>query len=442
MQEKPNIILFITHDQGQFLGCYNSPLTPNCLNTPNLDELAEKGVRFTNHFCTAPQCSPSRGSIMTSKYPHQNGLMGLVNRGWTLPVENMTLPMYLRENGYSTHLIGLQHEALKPSTLGYETMTERFFSKKGVEIGFLYNCKLAEENCFKFFNDHKNDVNPFFLSIGVEEVHRPFKIWGDPVDLESVKVPPFLPDNEIIRKELSEFYGAINRVDITIGKIMEMLQQTGLKDNTLFIFTTDHGSPFPRAKCTLYDPGIKTILIMCQDNLELFKGGRVIDSLLSNIDLLPTLLDLIGTRIPEDIEGKSFLPILKGEKKNIRNEIFTEKTFHEIYDPIRGIRTQDYKYIRNFRKLETLYQMPLPVLMAPSGKYIKNSYNKPRMDEELYDLKTDPNEKNNIITNPEFKDIAENLRNRFELWLKTTNDPILKGNVNAQPQVRFKYDYS
>ncbi|MFX1588998.1 MAG: sulfatase-like hydrolase/transferase, partial [Promethearchaeota archaeon] len=110
MSKKPNIILFITHDQGQYLGCYNSFQTPNSLKTPNLDKLAKDGVRFTNYFCTAPECSPSRGGIQTSLYPHQNGLMGLLDRGWTLPANNKTLPMYLKENGYTTHLLGFQHE--------------------------------------------------------------------------------------------------------------------------------------------------------------------------------------------------------------------------------------------------------------------------------------------------------------------------------------------
>ncbi|MFX1590158.1 MAG: sulfatase/phosphatase domain-containing protein [Promethearchaeota archaeon] len=226
----------------------------------------------------------------------------------------------------------------------------------------------------------------------------------------------------------------------TIGKIIKMMQENGLTQNILFIFTTDHGSPFPRTKCTLYDPGIKTILIMYQDGKNLFNGGKVIDALLSNIDLLPTLLELIGGGIPEDIEGKSFLPILRGEIKEIRKEIFTEKTFHELYDPIRGIRKDRYKYIRNFVKSNTLYQMPSPILRSPSGKYMKDEYNQPRADEELYDLKNDPNERINLIKSPEYKEIAENLRNKLNLWLKNTNDPILKGKVHPQPQVRYKYE--
>jgi len=439
MKEKPNIVLFITHDQGKFVGCYNTPQTPNILNTPNIDNLAETGVRFTNYFCTAPQCSPSRGSIQTSLYPHQNGLMGLVNRGWTLPEHNKTLPMYLKEKGYSTHLIGLQHESKTPSDLGYNTMSKRFFSKKGIEIGFMYNCKLVEEECSTFFKEHKNATKPFYLSIGVEEVHRPFKIWGDPVDPELVEIPPFLPENNIIKKELSEFYGAINRVDITIGRLINMLENSGLKENTLFILTTDHGSPFPRAKCTLYDPGIETFLIINQPNSIHINGGRVIDSLLSNIDLLPTLLDIIGAKPSEKVEGKSFLPILKNEANEIRTEIYVEKTFHEIYDPIRGIRTHDYKYIKNFEKLETLYQIPLPSLMSPSGKIIKDSYNKPRMDEELYDLKNDPNEQKNLIDHKDYRDILSDLRSRLDSWLKSTTDPILRGKIPSQPGVRYNY---
>jgi arylsulfatase A-like enzyme len=439
MSKKPNIISFITHDQGQFVGCYDTPQMPNSLYTPNLDELASKGVRFTNYFCTAPQCSPSRGSIQTSLYPHQNGLMGLVNRGWTLPIENKTLPMYLKENGYSTHLIGLQHESLKPSDLGYDTLSERFFHKD-LEIDFMYNCKLVEDECLKFFQKYKDDDNPFYLNIGVEEVHRPFKSWGEPADPKSVKVPPFLPDNEIFRKELADYYGAINSVDITIGKIIKMLEETDLKKNTLFIFTTDHGIPFPRAKATLYDPGLKTSLIMYQPDSELFEGGKVFDSLLSNLDYLPTLLDFIGVKIPAEIEGKSFLTILRGEKSQVRTEIYGEKTYHDIYDPMRGIRTHNYKYIKNFEDIDTQYVLPIPMAMAPTGKFLKDKINKPRAKEELYDLQKDPNERSNLINNPEYEEIANNLRKKLEDWMIRTKDPLLKGKVKPQNQEAYDKD--
>ena len=425
MVNKPNIILFITHDQGQFLNCYNTPQTPNSLYTPYIDKIAEKGVKFTNYFCTAPQCSPSRGSIQTSLYPHQNGLMGLVNRGWTLPENNKTIPMYLKDNGYSTHLLGLQHESSNESTLGYDTISKRSSVYK-------YSCKRMENGYFRFFSDHSNDAKPFFVNIGTIDVHRPFKAWAEPVDPKSVRIPPFLPDNEMIREDLAEYYGTINNVDITIGKIIECLETTGLKENTLFIYTTDHGSPFPRSKCTLYDPGLKTILIMFLPNSKLFSGEKIVNSMLSNIDLLPSLLEFIGAKIPKKIEGKSFLSILKGETKEVRREIYAEKTFHEFYDPIRCIRSQNFKYIRNFEKLDTLYQIPGDVLRDLSGKYIKKIYVQPRMEEEFYNLKDDPMEQNNLINDPEYENIVSKFREQLFNWMKRTNDPILKGKVKSQ----------
>jgi N-sulfoglucosamine sulfohydrolase len=431
-EQNPNIILFITHDQGQFLGCYDSHQTPNSLRTPNIDNIASNGVKFINYFCTAPQCSPSRGSIQTSKYPHQNGLMGLVNRGWTLPKSNKTLPMYLRENGYSTYLLGLQHESKNALSIGYDWVSKRTNEYK-------YSKKYMEEDYLKFFDEHKGDNKPFFVNIGTIEVHRPFIVWGDPVKPEKVKVPPFLPDHPMIREDLGQFYGAIHVVDDTIGKILKCLQENELKDNTLFIYTTDHGSAFPRAKCTLYDPGIKTILLMSWPNSNLFKKGKVIDKMISNIDLLPTLLDLFGSNIPKDIEGKSFLPLLKNNDQPFREEIFAEKTFHELYDPIRCIRTNKYKYIYNFEHLKTLYQIPIDILRDLSGKVMREKYNMPRSEEELYDLENDPNEINNLIKNSNYNKIAKELKQKLFEWMKKTNDPLLKGKIKPQNGASFQY---
>jgi N-sulfoglucosamine sulfohydrolase len=422
MKDNPNIIIFITHDQGQFLGCYNSAQTPNSLNTPNIDKIAENGVKFTNHFCTAPQCSPSRGSMKTSLYPHQNDLMGLTNLGWSLPSRNKTLPMYLKENGYTTHLLGLQHETFNAFTLGYDTI-----SKRGPE--FKYSCNRMEETYLDFFSEHKNDIKPFYASIGTIEVHRPFKAWAEPVNPEVVKVPPFLPDNEMIRQDLAEYYGAIHLVDETIGKVINHLESLELKDNTLFIYTTDHGAPFPRAKCTLYDPGIKSILIMSWPNSEIIKRGLVKDQLVSNIDLLPTILNLIGANIPKNIEGRSFVEIFNNESQNHRTEIYTEKTYHEVYDPIRAVRTVNFKYIKNFERLNTLYQIPLDVGRDPSGMYMKDLINQPRAEEELYDLEKDPYEINNIVGDPIYENIKIELNQKLFEWMKNTNDPLLKGKI-------------
>jgi arylsulfatase A-like enzyme len=428
MSKKPNIVVFITHDQGQYLGCYSRQVE-NSLNTPNIDNIAENGVRFTNNFCTAPQCSPSRGSIKTSLYPHQNGLMGLVNLGWSLPKSNKTLPMYLRENGYTTHLMGLQHESLEPKALGYDEI-----SKRGAE--FKYSVNRMEKKYLDFFSEHKNDEKPFYINIGAIEVHRPFQAWAEPVDPERVKVPPYLPDSEQVRKDLAGFYGNIELVDKTIGKIMNHLDNIGLIEDTLFIFTTDHGIPFPRAKCTLYDPGLKTLLLMYCPSMELFSGGKVYNQMISNIDLLPTLLELVGGNIPDNIEGRSFLPLLSGDEKSHRQKMFMEKTYHEIYDPIRGIRTRKYKYIKNFEEMDTAFQIPKDIGMDPAGKFImdQDSYNQPRPMEELYDLENDPNEMHNLVDEEEHQDVLYELRTRLFSWMEETNDPLLSGKVPEKRQ--------
>ncbi|MEJ2248451.1 MAG: sulfatase [Candidatus Lokiarchaeota archaeon] len=422
MINKPNIILFITHDQGKFLNCYNSTDTPNNLKTPNVDKIAKKGIKFNNYFCTAPQCSPSRGSIKTSLYPHQNGLMGLVNLGWTLPESNKTLAIYLKENGYTTHLLGLQHESLNANSLGYDTI-----SKRGPE--FKYSRNRMEKDYIKFLNEHQKDQKPFYLNIGTIEVHRPFKAWSKSVDPTQVIVPHYLPDIEDVRNDLADFYGNVEVVDQTIGLLIDILEDLEMMENTLFIYTTDHGIPFPRAKCTLYDPGLRTSLIMYHKNSKEFTGGKTINSLLSNIDLLPSLLDYTGAEIPDEIEGISFLPILRNQIKKGRSEIYAEKTFHEIYDPIRGIRTSKYKYIKNFEKLGTLYQIPADILRDPSGQVMKEKYKVTRPKEELYDLTVDPFEENNLIENYEYNNILIEMRKKLNAWMIETKDPLLEGKV-------------
>jgi arylsulfatase A-like enzyme len=335
--------------------------------------------------------------------------------------------MYLKESGYSTHLLGLQHESIDVNTLGYETVSKRMKDYK-------YDTKIMLSEYEKFFEKHKNDEQPFFANLGVIEIHRPFDIWSEPVDSKKVIIPPFLPDSEKIREDLGLFYGIINPVDETIGKIIDILDRTGLRDNTLFIYTTDHGSPFPRAKCTLYDPGIKTLLIMNCPNNIFFSGGKVFEQMISNIDLMPTLLDFIGAEIPENIEGKSFLPILKATTLPFRSEIYTEKSYHNIYDPMRSVRTKEYKYIRNFESSQYLYEMPIDIERSLSGQDLKDKIKMKRNEEEFYDLKEDPLEFNNLAYNLAYNDVLLELRQKLYNWMEKTNDPLLKGKIKDERQ--------
>ena len=219
-----------------------------------------------------------------------------------------------------------------------------------------------------------------------------------------------------------------------IGKIIKSLESNGLLEETLFIFTTDHGIALPRAKCTLYDPGIKTALIMSQPSSNLFNQGRVFDCMVSNIDLLPTILKHIGTEIPKNIEGRSFLPVLKGEKTIFRKKIFTEKSWHDIYDPIRAIRTEKFKYIKNYERIETQYLLPLDISLSTRiGRYIqkqmKDTFEISRAEEELYDLENDPNELTNLISDPAYYKTVSEMRTKLNDWMERTNDPLLKGKI-------------
>ncbi|MHA1753702.1 MAG: sulfatase family protein [Candidatus Helarchaeota archaeon] len=421
----PNIILFITHDQGQAVGIYNSEQNPIPIKTLNLDKIAKKGVYFTNYFCTAPQCSPSRASIQTSKYPHQNGIMGLINEGWTLK-SKFTMPKFFNEIGYSTNLIGFQHEVKNPQALGYSKIGRR-------KIAFRYSSSVVIDECIEFLENYDHNSKPFFLNIGVTECHRPFQIFSEPINIKKVKVPPYLPDTAQIRRELAEFFGAVSDVDRAVGKLYHQIEKLGINKDTLFIFTTDHGIDFPRSKCTLYDPGIKTALLMYCPGMELFKGGKKIDAMISNIDLFPTLIDLfVDKNFDNQLEGKSFLPILKGKSSYIHDEIFMEKTYHNIYDPMRGLRTLKYKYIRNFRGSEQLnfkFQIPDDTFSYKCKKSIKFEHSGERPLEELYDLINDPLERINLAKNPEYQNTLQYLRAQLNKWMINTNDPLLKGFV-------------
>ncbi len=383
---RPNIVKVICHDLGQYVGCLGAPI-----ETPNIDALAREGVLFSNYCCTAAQCSPSRGSIMTGRYPHNNGLVGLAHIGWEIGANEVTLPMYLNRAGYHTRLIRTVAEAL---------------------AGFLRG--EAQEN------------QPFFVSCGVAEPHRPYEREGyDRDDPDTLTPLPYLPDRPGIREDLAGLHGLIWRLDEAVGTMREALDASGLADNTVFIFTTDHGIAMPRAKGTCYDPGLHTTLIMRWPGQ--FAGGRVHNELLTNCDLLPTILDLAGADVPPQVDGRSFLGLLDEDDYEPRDHVFCEMTWHDQYNPMRGIRTTRYKYIRNFGRRPLVY-MPADIYVAPAGEEMKEDfYNSVRPEEELYDLQRDPLEQHNVIDEPDYQDVAWQLRTRVYNWMVETNDPLLYG---------------
>ena len=425
---RPNVLMVIVHDLGQHLGCYGAGI-----NTPNLDALAADGICFDNHFCTAAQCSPSRGSIMTGRMPHNNGLIGLAHLGWQIGAQEVTLPMYLNAAGYSTHLIGHQHEHPEPVRLGYQDIRPGGDARQGAQAV----CEFLRE-----WAGTSGTTQPFFISAGWGEPHRPHIREGyDNDDPAAVQPLYWLPDRPGIREDVAGMNGLIYRVDECFGQVRQTLVETGLADNTLLIFTTDHGTAMPRAKGTCYDPGLKTTFLAHWPGH--FEGGKRYSEMLSNMDLLPTLLDLAGGMAlqchegtalksrgtPPQIEGRSFLPLLEGRPYQPHEFLYSEMTWHDKYNPMRAVRTERYKYIRNFGDRPLVY-LPLDVWNGPAGEAMREEfYSTRRPAHELYDLQQDPLEQHNVFGDPAYAEVGEKLRAQVEQYMLDTNDPLLYGDI-------------
>src|SRR5437879_7178707 len=347
---RPSILQIICHDLGHHIGCYGI----RTVHTPALDRLATEGVRFANSFCTSPGCSPSRAALATGRYPHSNGVLGLAHAhfGWELGPGERHIARLLADSGYRTLLFGLQHVTYHPENLGFaEIHGHRPADGVAENIeGWVLGVRSSVLGKAGPNTEHRtpNTASPFYAEVNFFEPHRPFNFGGVAPDRSAgVQVPPFLPDNEAAREELAGMQGAIRKVDEAVARILAALGKDGLADDTLVVFTADHGIAFPRAKTTLYDPGIEAALLMRWPAGGI-AGGRVYGELISNVDIVPTLLEAAGTPVPENVQGRTFLPLLQGRPYIPRAAVFAEKTYHELYDPQRCVRTASHKLIHHF----------------------------------------------------------------------------------------------
>jgi N-sulfoglucosamine sulfohydrolase len=414
-----NILQIICHDIGHHVGCLGAGLS-----TPAIDGLAADGVLFDTYCCSAAQCSPSRGSIMTGLYPHNNGLIGLAHIGWEFNEGVRCLPHYLNDFGYQTHLFGGQHESARSERVGYQQIHQT--GHKAQQAAPAVAAFLRERAA-------SGDREPFYLNAGLTEPHRPYQQEGYRSDDPSAVTPlPWLPDRPGIRRDIADLNGLVYAVDDAVGTIRAALADTGLERDTLLIFTTDHGLAMPRAKGMCYDPGLKTVLVMRLPGR--FEGGRRVSSLLTNCDFMPTLLDFVGAPPAEGIDGRSFLSLLDGTAYEPRESIFAEMTWHDKYNPMRAIRTDRHKYIRNFGERPLVY-LPLDIYQGLSGQAMRGEYyGSRRPEEELYDLQADPLEMTNLAGDPAHAGTLADLRGRVQAWMEETDDILLQGDVPPTPE--------
>ena len=407
-----NILYLNSHDTGRYVQPYG-----HAIPTPHLQQLAKQGVIFRQAFCAAPTCSPSRAALLTGQYAHSNGMLGLAHLGFSLHDYTHHLIHTLRPAGYHSILIGEQHLSKDPSLLGYDRVFQ--VPDSHAEAIAPVTVDLLRQGI----------PQPFFLSVGFFETHRAFFPPHSPTDALYCLPPPPLPDLPSIRQDMATFQASAQKLDQGIGAVLDAVDAAGLTENTLIICTTDHGIAFPKMKCNLTDHGMGVMLIMRGPGG--FTGGKVIDALVSQIDLFPTVCELLTIDPPAWLQGESLIPLIQRKTEQVRDAVFAEVTYHVAYEPQRAVRTRRWKYIRRFD------QRSEPVLANCDDSLSKDVLRQygwqqqPVASEQLYDLIFDPNEANNIANNPLEQPILQEMRDRLRHWMSETNDPLLDGPVAA-----------
>lgn len=427
---RPNIILIIADDMNwDDCGAYGH----SSIKTPHIDKLAIEGMMFTQAFLTTSSCSPSRASIITGKYPHNTDAEQL---HWPLPEGHLTFVEHLKNAGYWTALGGKYHlgDAVRShfnyieevGTAGFQLSADGKQNKmegdgSGCEF-WIHLLKTRPEN------------QPFFLWLAAVDPHRPYdkNIIDSPHLKENVVVPPYLPDTEEVRGDLALYYDEISRMDAYIGELISELEKQGISNNTFILFISDNGRPFPGDKTTLYDGGIKTPwIVKWPDKIE---KGSTNHQLVSSIDIAPTFMKLAGLEALEVFEGYDFSPLLFDNESSIRNEIYAEDHWHDFEDYTRAIRTNKYKYIRNFYpdlpntpsadafRSDTYKSMLDLKREHKLNKAQMRCFVLPRPEEELYDIVNDPFELVNLANNPAYQDLLQEMRGLLITMRTKTND--------------------
>lgn len=414
-----NLIYIHSHDSGRFVQPYGAPAP-----TPNIQRFAEDAVVFRKAFSASPACSPSRACLLTGQWPHSAGMLGLANFGFSMPSYDLHLAPQLSRRGVRSVLAGIQHISPETSVVGYDevrtpsnlsTLDDSSRAIADVAVDFLAS-DLANER--------------FFLDVGFIDTHRPYPETGRD-DPRWLAPPPPLPDAPETRADMSGHLFRLRALDAAVGRVIDAVEVQGLSEETLVIVTTDHGLAWPGMKLTLTDAGIGVMLMMRGG--DVWRGGRVIDAMVSQIDLYPTIFEMMGFPVPNHVQGLSLGPLVEEKTDHLRDELFAETNFHVDCEPQRCVRTDRWKYIRRY------VDRPTPMLAhtdpSPSRSLMQSFdyYMQPYEKELLFDTRLDPFETNNLADSPAHKDILEELRGRLNAWQGQTADPLLAGALNPPP---------
>ncbi len=419
--KQPNILWISTEDLSPHFGCYGDKVA----KTPNIDGLASRGVRYTNVFTTAAISAPCRAGIITGMYQTSIGCMHMrttsYRRGVDNPVEFTAVP---------PHYVKAFTEYMRVA--GYyctnNNKTDYQFSKDPVPSSIWDECSRTAH-----YRNRQDKNQPFFAVFNWTGTHESqnWDISNVRTDPKSVNVPPYYPDNEIIRQNIAKTYDNVARFDSVVGVLLSELEKEGELENTIIFLWGDHGDGLPRAKRWLYDSGLNIpLIIKFPGNAN---AGTVNDRMISSIDFGPTVLSLAGVPVPAHFQG---IPFLGTQTGNERDAVFAARDrVDESYDMIRSVRTIDYLYIRNYYPNEPFpiwvpYLSNMPIykemlrldaenkLTGPQKSWM--AYSRP--PEELYDVRNDPFQINNLVNDPKLKPVLEDLRKRHEDWTIRTSD--------------------
>jgi N-sulfoglucosamine sulfohydrolase len=419
--KRPNILWISTEDLSPHLGCYGDKVA----KTPNIDRLASQGVRYTNVFTTAAISAPVRAGVITGMYQTSIGCMHMRTTSYRRSVDNP-----IEFTAVPPHYVKAFTEYMRAA--GYyctnNSKTDYQFAKDPVPASIWDDCSRTAH-----YKNRPDKNQPFFAVFNWTGTHESqnWDISKVKTDPKQVKVPPYYPDNDIVRKNLAKMYDNIARLDSVVGVIIGELEKEGELENTIIFFWGDHGDGLPRAKRWLYDSGLNIPLIIKRPDKS--DAGIVDDRLISSIDFGPTLLSLAGIPVPAHMQGK---PFLGKQAMPEREAVFAARDrVDESYDMIRSVRTKEYLYIRNYYPNEPFpiwvpYLSNMPIykemlrldaegkLTGPQKTWM--AYSRP--PEELYNVKSDPFQINNIINDQKYKPVLDELRKKHEQWTNETKD--------------------
>ncbi|NBW96832.1 MAG: heparan N-sulfatase [Planctomycetia bacterium] len=430
--DRPNVILIIADDVSwDDLGCYGNASA----RTPHIDRLADRGRRFDHAYLTASSCSPSRASIVTGRYPHNLG--GASELHLPIAAHLPWFPRLLRDAGYFTGLVGKNHMVADSPAAGSHPQPNPFDL---VESGKAQGNSGGHATWVDALR-HRPQGKPFFFWFAAYDAHRDWDgdaewrdaQYGPTHDPLHVRVPAAMIDDLPTRADLASFQNEVTRFDHFVGEVIRELELQSILDTTCVIVMADNGRPFPRAKTRLHDAGMKTPFVVHWPD-AIRSPGVATTSLISAIDIAPTILAAAGITPPVTMQGVSFLPLLHEPMATVRRHAFSEHNWHDYEAHGRAVRSEGYLYIRN-RRPALGWEGPADSVGSAAHRSLLSAriagelspvqadvLVAPRPAEELYRTNDDPEQIRNLVDDPAHAGAVARLRRLLDDWIETTHD--------------------